>query len=50
VIVELKRNPDHVIAVGPHESGYDGRVDPAGHGDDHARIGRRGLKMKTVKH
>ena len=50
MIVELKRDADDVVAFGLEQGRNHRGVDAAGHGDDHARIGRTALKMQTVKH
>ena len=43
VIVELKRDADHVVTFALQQPGHDGGVDAARHGDDDARL-VRGLR------
>ena len=50
VIVELQRNPDDIVAGVAQQRRRDRRIDTARHGDNHARVGRPALDVKTVAH
>ena len=50
MVVELERDADDVVAFGLQQRRDHRGVDAAGHGDDHARIGRAAVEMKAVKH
>jgi hypothetical protein len=50
MVVELERDAHDIVAFGLHDRRDDGGIDPARHGDDHARVGRTAFDMKTVKH
>jgi hypothetical protein len=50
MVVELERDAHDIVAFGLHDRRNDGGIDPARHGDDHARVGRTAFDMKTVKH
>src|SRR4051794_26070743 len=50
VIVELKGDANHLRARARRESGHDGTVDAARHGDDDSGIARRTAKLKIGPH
>jgi hypothetical protein len=50
MVVELKRDPDDVIAFALQETGHNRRVDAARHGDDHAGLRGRARQIETVGH
>src|SRR5580700_9500535 len=50
VIVELERDPDHVIAGFRQQRRGDRGIHAARHGDDNARVGRPALDIETVVH
>ena len=41
VVIELERDPHHIIALLVKQRGGDRRIDPAGHGDDDPCLGWR---------
>ena len=49
VVVELQRHADNVVAGLGQQRRDDGRVDAAGHGDDDAGVGRRGVRGEAVE-
>ena len=49
MVVELKRDADHVIALTLQKGRDHGGVDPSGHGDDHPGVGRTPRQMKAVE-
>ena len=49
MVVELKRDADHVIALAPQQGSDHGGIDPAGHGDDHPGVSRTPRQMKAVE-
>ena len=50
MIVELKRDADHVIAGFRQQRRRNRGIDAARHGDDNARVGRPPLDIETVVH
>ena len=50
VVVELQRDPDHVIALGLEQRGRHRGVDAAGHGDDDPGVLRPAFRIEAVEH
>src|ERR1700688_348158 len=50
VVVKLERYADHVVALGLEEGSHGRAVDPARHGDDDSRLGRRLGYAKRIDH
>ena len=50
MVVELEGDPDHLGAGARGEGCDDRAVDPAGHGDDDARLGGRPVELEIGDH